>query len=182
MGLLKLRVTAACSQSWDRMAGDGRERFCSQCALRVRNLSEMSEKEALSVIAGADERLCVRFDARADGTVILRRRWRWLGHALRAASLAVLAVLFWTGVVLVQRPWQTLARKVARPMPPFVPQPRPPDPEGEELERRLKANQEELLREATAEVGQAWTTLGAVSSGDRDRIRFQLQRQRHVKR
>ena len=104
------------------MTGGDRERFCERCALTVHNLSAMTEEDARRLIAGSNGRLCVRYFGRRDGTVINRRGGRWIGWAAHVFGLALLAIAFWASVVMVQRPWQALARRIAG-VPPRVPAP-----------------------------------------------------------
>ncbi len=68
----RVRVAAPCAASWAEMRGDDRVRFCDQCGLNVYNLSGMTRREAERLVAGRDERLCVRFYRAADGTVLTR--------------------------------------------------------------------------------------------------------------
>ncbi len=65
-----LTIASPCTVSWDAMKGDERARDCSQCRLRVYNLSAMTRPEAENLLAQKDGKLCVRFYRRADGTVI----------------------------------------------------------------------------------------------------------------
>src|SRR5213082_2196551 len=67
-----VRVAAPCPADWERMVGDERMRYCGQCNLHVYNLSGMTRKEAESLIANAEGRLCLRFYRRADGTILTR--------------------------------------------------------------------------------------------------------------
>lgn len=52
------------------MIGDERVRFCGQCNLNVYNLSAMTRPQAENLIAGSEDRLCVRFYRRADGSIL----------------------------------------------------------------------------------------------------------------
>ena len=98
-----VKVAAPCPASWDEMRGDEQVRFCSQCSLNVYNLSGMSKREAESLIARTEGRLCVRFYRRADGTVLtnncptglraLRRRLSRLTTAIISALLSFFAGL-----------------------------------------------------------------------------------------
>jgi hypothetical protein len=82
--LSEIRVASPCTASWDEMRGDDRTRFCEHCRLNVYNLSEMSHREAEALVREKEGRLCVRFYARRDGTMLTRdcpvgfqavRRW-----------------------------------------------------------------------------------------------------------
>lgn len=120
MGSLKLRVVAPCPEVSNASAGDAREWFCGRCALTVHNLSAMSEASARDLIARSEGRLCVRFRQRRDGTIISRSLARWIVRGACALGVAVLAIAFWACVMLVQRPWQALARRLAE-VPPRTP-------------------------------------------------------------
>jgi hypothetical protein len=87
------------------MIGGERVRFCQQCSLNVYNLSSMSRREAESLIANTEGRLCVRYYRRQDGTILtnncpvgLRAIKR---HISRTASAMLSAVLsFFAGLGL----------------------------------------------------------------------------------
>jgi hypothetical protein len=66
------RIASPCNVSWDGMKGDDKVRFCPDCALNVYNLSAMDVEEAAEVLASTEERLCLRFYRRADGTILTR--------------------------------------------------------------------------------------------------------------
>jgi hypothetical protein len=66
----RVRVAAPCSQSWEWMEGDDRQRHCSACKLNVYNLSGMTRKEAETLVSSAEGRLCIRYYQRRDGTII----------------------------------------------------------------------------------------------------------------
>jgi hypothetical protein len=119
----KLRVIGPCPEAGTGMTADVRERFCASCGLTVHNLSAMTETEARRLVARSDGRLCVYYVARRDGTIVSRPRGGWVGRAARALATLALAVAFWTGVVLLQRPWKALARRVAG-VRPFSPAPK----------------------------------------------------------
>jgi hypothetical protein len=66
----KIRIASPCTASWDDMRGDDRVRFCQHCRLNVYNLSAMTRQEAEALIREKEGRLCIRFYARRDGTVL----------------------------------------------------------------------------------------------------------------
>ena len=113
VGRFKLNVVAPCSEDWTKMAGDERERFCTRCSRTVHDLSAMTEAEARTLLAGPAEQMCVRFGVRRDGTVATRGSMRWFERFAGAIGVAVAAAVFWTGVVLLQRPWRAVARMLA---------------------------------------------------------------------
>jgi len=65
-----LKVASPCHADWDEMQGDAQVRFCGGCRKSVYNLSEMTHDEAQALVNRLEGRLCVRFYARADGTLL----------------------------------------------------------------------------------------------------------------
>ena len=68
----RVRIAAPCKAEWMQMHGDERVRFCDQCKLHVYNLSAMTQREAARLVASTEDRLCVRFYRRTDGTILTR--------------------------------------------------------------------------------------------------------------
>ncbi len=97
---MKLDVASPCAESWDRMRGDDRVRFCGRCRLHVYDLSAMGEDEIATLVAREGDPPCVRLFARPDGTVLTRdcpvgRRRKWFVRgAWIAAGLALAALIF----------------------------------------------------------------------------------------
>lgn len=56
-----ISVSSPCSAEWDSMTGNDRVRFCNHCRQSVHNLSEMTRKDALRLVAKSKGRLCVRY-------------------------------------------------------------------------------------------------------------------------
>lgn len=54
------------------MRGDERVRFCDLCSLHVYNIAELTAKEAKSLVANNEGRICARLYRRSDGTVITK--------------------------------------------------------------------------------------------------------------
>ena len=157
------------------MAGDERERFCTRCSLSVRDLSAMTEADARTLLAGPPERLCVRFGFRRDGTVVTRGPTRWLAGSLRALGVAVAAVVFWTGVTLLQRPWRAVARRLVASTSPASLQ-LPPDKDDEER-RRAYDELQKLLAASTQQLtadSYGQTAMGMISTAESDWIRQPL--------
>jgi hypothetical protein len=65
-----VKVAAPCPANWDAMSGNDRVRFCSQCNLNVYNLSGMSRNEAASFVNRTEDRVCIRYYRRADGSIL----------------------------------------------------------------------------------------------------------------
>lgn len=96
--LQRVRIASPCPASWEKMEGDERVRFCRQCTLHVYNISEMTSREAQSLIAETEGRLCARMYRRADGTILtndcpvgLRAVRRRVARAAGAAFAALLS-------------------------------------------------------------------------------------------
>lgn len=103
--LSHVKVAAPCSMDWDKMMGDDRSRFCSQCRLNVYNLSGMTREEAERLISSMEGRLCVRYYRRADGTILtencpvgLRAIKKRLSKVSRAIASTVLSFLAGLGL------------------------------------------------------------------------------------
>lgn len=93
-----LTIASPCQADWSSMTGDERVRFCAVCRKNVYNLSAMSAAGAEALVRQAEDRICVQFYRRPDGTVLtadcpvgaLRRRLR------RLARLAAVVTGIWT--------------------------------------------------------------------------------------
>lgn len=72
LSLDNIGVASPCKASWDDMIGTERARFCMQCRQHVYDLSEMSRKEAETLVRSKEGRMCVRFYRRPDGKVMTR--------------------------------------------------------------------------------------------------------------
>lgn len=101
--LQSMRVAAPCSMDWNSMkyTHDDRIRFCNQCQLNVYNLSEMSTKEAASLIRQTEGKLCMRLYRRRDGTVITDNcpvGLRKLRDKTRRIVAAAIAAFTWFGL------------------------------------------------------------------------------------
>ena len=91
--LHNIRVASPCPADWNKMAGDDRVRHCAECNLSVYNFSAMTEPEIQQLIASKQERLCVRFYRRADGTILTEDCPRGLSAVVRRISRAAAAVM-----------------------------------------------------------------------------------------
>ncbi|MEA2205923.1 MAG: hypothetical protein QOE77_2699 [Blastocatellia bacterium] len=108
--LNEMRIASPCPVGWDQMSGDERVRHCRLCDLHVYNISEMTRKEAQSLIAQSEGRICARLFRRADGTMITRdcpvglravRR-----RVAKSATAVFTAVLSFSAMVFGQKPSQ----------------------------------------------------------------------------
>lgn len=108
--LKNIRVAAPCPASWERMSGDDRVRHCAECNLNVYNLSGMTRREAESLIASREGRLCVRYYQRADGTILTKNCPRGLQAMVRRVSRiagAALSAVMSLGTAFAQTGQQT---------------------------------------------------------------------------
>ena len=87
-------IEKPCSVSWESMSGDERVRLCSQCNLKVHNLSSMPEHEAAAILKRRKtERTCVYFLRKRDGTVVIDncpQKLRNIRNKIYAATASVL--------------------------------------------------------------------------------------------
>ncbi|HYT87153.1 MAG TPA: hypothetical protein VEL76_00405 [Gemmataceae bacterium] len=98
--LEEVRVASPCQVPWEAMSGDAQVRFCPQCTKHVYNLSEMSRADAEALLQRTEERVCVRFYQRADGTVMTSDCPVGVRAALKP-SAALTAALVGFGMLLV---------------------------------------------------------------------------------
>ncbi len=96
--LPKVQIATPCPADWNKMVGDDKVRFCSQCNLNVYNLSAMTEPEVLKILERREGRLCAHIYQRADGTILtqdcpagVRARLRRITRYATAALFAVFA-------------------------------------------------------------------------------------------
>jgi Carboxypeptidase regulatory-like domain/Ankyrin repeats (3 copies)/Ankyrin repeats (many copies) len=82
----RINITSPCSADWDSMTGNREVRFCLHCSRHVNNLSEMTRKQALSLVARSKGRLCVRYKRRPDGRVETAQPDRQLYQIKRRVS------------------------------------------------------------------------------------------------
>lgn len=95
--LNNIKIASPCSADWNAMVGDDRQRFCSDCQLNVYNLSGMSQQEAENLLLNSENRLCVRFYRRADGTILTKDcpvGWRAIKQRISKAATACASLVF----------------------------------------------------------------------------------------
>lgn len=96
----RVRIASPCNMSWESMSGSDRARFCNQCELHVYDISQLSRKEAVTLIASTQGGICARIYRRSDGTVLTRdcpvglRALRRRVSRIAGAALAALISLF----------------------------------------------------------------------------------------
>lgn len=95
----RVEVASPCNARWADMSGDERVRFCGLCRQHVYDLSSLTRAEAAALLSRGEERRCIRFFRRADGTVLTAdcpdalRRTRRRGRLLRRAAAVALGAL-----------------------------------------------------------------------------------------
>ena len=80
------------------MQGDEKVRFCGKCEKHVHNLTAMTEAEAAAVVGTGQA--CIRFQSRADGTVLTRPCAADALAAMKRAQAESHAPLAWLGAGL----------------------------------------------------------------------------------
>ncbi len=81
-----INISSPCSADWDSMIGNREARFCQHCSKRVNNLSEITRKQALELVARSGGQLCLRIVRRPDGRVHLASPRNQLYQIKRRAS------------------------------------------------------------------------------------------------
>jgi hypothetical protein len=81
-----INIAAPCSAAWDEMIGNEQVRFCQQCSLHVHDLSRITRKDAVRLVAASKGKLCVRYCRRADGTAQTADHARPLSQIKRRLS------------------------------------------------------------------------------------------------
>ncbi len=95
----EIKIPAPCDEDWNAMREAGpdaaavgaaaKRRYCEACSFHVVDLSSLAEEDARKVIrAPRDERLCVSYIVRRDGTIRFADSDSISGGAVMAASRA----------------------------------------------------------------------------------------------
>jgi len=95
--LNNIKIASPCSQDWNEMIGSERKRFCGECKLNVYNLSGMSRAEAQNLLLSSEDRLCVRFYRRADGSVLTKDcpvGWQAIKRRVSKTATAAASLIF----------------------------------------------------------------------------------------
>jgi hypothetical protein len=96
----EVRIASPCSADWDRMVGNERVRYCTQCKLDVYNFSELTRAQIEEIVAQREGRLCARLYQRSDGTMMTRNcpaRFRVVMQQVSRFASAALAAAMSTG-------------------------------------------------------------------------------------
>ncbi len=134
-----ITIASPCSVPWDEMQGDDRTRFCNKCSQNVHDVSELTQAEAVQLLAGDGKPPCLRIYRRPDGRVMTadcatrrERVWKWL-HKRSALAAGIFALIFFAGCG--KSPPDCIAGE------PFVERPevKPPEKVAEEAARAVVA-------------------------------------------
>ncbi len=82
----QITIPQPCDADWDSMTGNDQVRFCEHCNLHVNNLSSMTRRDAMRLVARSKGRLCVRYIQRLDGGVLTKGVPQKLHRISRAAA------------------------------------------------------------------------------------------------
>jgi len=66
----QLKVVSPCSTDWDRMSGDEKKRFCSECDKFVYDFSRMTRKQVEAIVSIHRGQMCARITRRPDGSLL----------------------------------------------------------------------------------------------------------------
>jgi Carboxypeptidase regulatory-like domain len=66
----QLQVVSPCSTDWDRMSGDEKKRFCSDCDKFVYDFSQMTRRQVEAIVSINRGRMCARITRRPDGSLL----------------------------------------------------------------------------------------------------------------
>ena len=92
-----IKIASPCPADWNKMYGDERKRFCSECKLNVYNLSDMTRQEAENFLINSEGRVCIKFYRRKDGTVLTKNcpvGWALVKKRVSRVSTAIFASVF----------------------------------------------------------------------------------------
>ena len=81
-----INIASPCSAAWDEMIGNDQVRFCRHCSLHVHDLSKITRKDAIKLVAAAKGKLCVRYSRHPNGAVRTASHAQPLTHIKRRLS------------------------------------------------------------------------------------------------
>src|SRR4051812_1724268 len=98
-----IKIASPCAADWNKMYGSQRQRFCGACHLNVYNLSDMTRDEAEIFLLNAEDRVCVKFYRRQDGTVLTNNcpvGWQKIKQKVSHLAMAIFSLIigFCSGV------------------------------------------------------------------------------------
>ncbi|MBX7220902.1 MAG: carboxypeptidase-like regulatory domain-containing protein [Blastocatellia bacterium] len=115
-----LRVIAPCTENWETMTGDTRQRFCAECGKQVHNLSALTPSEARSVLVQNPVGVCTRFERDEAGEILFQpeasSQRLFTRRALSVAAGVMGTALSLSSPTLAQQPQtETRPRQTAKP-------------------------------------------------------------------
>ena len=66
----QLQVVSPCSTDWDKMSGDEKKRFCSECDKFVYDFSQMTRRQVEAIVSIHRGRVCARITRRPDESLV----------------------------------------------------------------------------------------------------------------
>lgn len=82
----RISVPEPCNVNWEAMRGNDQIRFCRHCRLHVTDLSRLTRREAMLLVARSKGRLCVRFVPSPDGGALTSEVPETLHQIVRRVS------------------------------------------------------------------------------------------------
>ena len=59
---IELSIPSPCSEDWDKMSPEGKDRFCASCSTIITDFSAFTDKELIAFLSKAKDAICGRFD------------------------------------------------------------------------------------------------------------------------
>src|SRR5512145_1650620 len=91
--LYQLKVVSPCSTDWDRMSGDEKKRFCTECDKFVYDFSQMTRRQVEAIVSIYQGRMCARITRLPDGSLLTLETPQAHPMVARRASPVVNATL-----------------------------------------------------------------------------------------
>ena len=90
----QVRIAAPCTAEWDAMHGNEQVRACEHCTRQVHNLSALTRRDALKLVAQSGGKLCLRYYQRPDGTpMLLSDKLYRIPHRVSGAAASLFGAL-----------------------------------------------------------------------------------------
>jgi hypothetical protein len=67
-----LKIHKPCPKTWEELEGGDERRYCAECSLHVHNAARLTRAEAVRIVQGSTERVCMRLERDASGNAIFR--------------------------------------------------------------------------------------------------------------
>jgi hypothetical protein len=133
MNAAEVPIANPCTVGWTTMTLADRGRFCGQCRKVVRELAQMSEREARALLASPPtEGLCVRYLYDAKGEIVFRQDGvvpvARLARKVATAALAIALPLAAAACSATGEPMTVTPPETANDVMPMMGAPPPPPP------------------------------------------------------